>query len=133
GDVSAIDEDADDGDLRFRVRPDSKAETVNLSVVGKGCPAATVPLTLSDGDGVIEASVALVTGAQARIHVLPPADNVHEVGLQRYADANADWISAGAGSFQPNFEEVGKKPNDLAFDSLVPGKYRARDGLTGVV
>ena len=86
----------------------------------------------SDEDAIIELEAALVTGATIRIHVVPPADNVHDVGVEvlRRRARPRGYRAATEG---PEGEEIGKKPTELAFDALSAGRYRARDAMTGLV
>jgi hypothetical protein len=132
GGVGPLEEDPDEAILRFNFRPDPKQKDAKLTVSGKGCPATTVPVRLpSDEDEIIEIEAALVTGATIRIHVVPPADNVHDVGVESYDDATSSWFPRGYRG--PDSEEMGKKPTELAFDALPAGRYRARDAMTGLV
>ena len=76
------------GDPALQLPPGSEAEGRQAERLRKGLPFRDGAVTASsDEDAIIELEAALVTGATIRIHVVPPADNVHDVGVEVYDDA----------------------------------------------
>jgi hypothetical protein len=128
GDIGPIEEDPEAGTLQFAARPVPGAAALSLSVEAKGCVPVDLWLPLPEGAGVVEGNVAFVVGGSVRIHVLPPTDNIHDVSLEVAADESWSpvewWPSKGA---------VGHKPTELSFVGLDPGRFRARDTMTGLV
>ena len=130
--VGALEEDPYAATVSFAFRPDARPEAPSLTVTGKGCAATTVPIVLPvDENAAFEADVALVSGAKVRVHVLPPADNLHDVAVESWDEKRASWTPRRSGRGL-GFEEPNQKSTELEVDALAAGRYRARDSLTGI-
>jgi hypothetical protein len=130
GGLGPFDEDPEEGIVRFPIRPAANQAKMDLRVSGRGCPPVAVSLPLPEDDSVLEGSAALVSGATVKIRVLPPSDGIHAAVLEAWKEASSTWESRNPRS---DFDESGRKSPEITFDTLTPGRYRARDTYTGVV
>jgi hypothetical protein len=92
-----------------------------------------VTIPIPKEETVLEGTAAFVTGGKVLIHVLPPTDNIHRVGLEAWSAERSAWAPRGGSPFGPGFDDPGAKTNEIAVDSLPAGRYRARDSSSGVV
>jgi hypothetical protein len=131
--VGTLEEDPYAATVSFAFRPDPNAQALSLYITGKGFAATTVPLVLpADENAAFDANVALVTGAKVRVHVLPPADNLHGVAVETWDEKRGSWTPRRSGRGFDFFEEPERKSTEVEVDALAAGRYRARDSLTGI-
>ena len=127
--IDSVDEDAEEAVLRLNLRRKPAAESFGIYVEAPGHPPSSVVFTDPPDGGPSEGVLAFVTGAKARIRVLPADDDVHDAVLERKGEGNtwhpaSDHVPAG---------DVGRKPRELMYEGLSPDAYRARDVPTGLV
>lgn len=103
-----------------------------LWVQASGFAPATVPLEVSEGDGPIQASVALELACVLEVAVRAPADGQSGLRLEAWSEGTQGWAYAtgggpdGSGTSEPM--PGGKR---VRYDALKPGRYRVVDGGTG--
>ncbi|MCA9321463.1 MAG: hypothetical protein KDB53_12040, partial [Planctomycetes bacterium] len=131
--IDPIEEDPDRGRLSFKFRPRLNANSVSLRASALGCPPLSLELSLKPEDGPITQTLAFETGSTVQLRVLPPTDNKHDVSLEFLDPERSIWSSAGRRALFGSSAPVGERPVEMTFDSLRPGRYRARDTLTGIV
>lgn len=130
--IGEIDEDADRGVLRFAARPANDAKDLKLTANAAGCAPVSIDVPAARESAPTELEVALVSGATVRVKIVPPADQMHDVRLERYIAERSLW-SFAVPPMSMRGQELGKRANDFTVDGLPPGRYRARDALTGIV
>ena len=127
--IDSIDEDAEEAVLRLNLRRKPAADSFGIYAVARGHPPSSVVFTEPPDGGPIEGVLAFVTGAKARVRVLPADDDVHDAVLEQEGEGNS-WHPT---SDHVPVADVGRKPRELVYEGLMPGAFRARDVPTGLV
>jgi hypothetical protein len=128
--VSSYEEDLEAARVSFRVRPEVGSAVVHLALQSTECLWWTSTIPVPADGGPIAATAALSSGGTLRVKVLPPADCIHDLGIE----SAVSWVSGGWQSIRTGLAVGPSAPGPLvvSIPALGRGRYRARDILTGL-